>query len=832
MNKKVIKPIVLFLVFIGALFTFNIITEKANEDLTTSMSEASLPVMHFYNGDMAINELHGYVKEMNIKEMRDSITPIGSDRKIRMSVSTYGETVDGISYEIRSMDGQRLIAEAEVAEYSSSDNVIDADLTMQNILTENTEYMLVFKLNVEDRNVYYYTRLIQRDNEKTKQILDFAKEFHDNTFKLEGKSFFPTYMDAATGDATTLNYVDLTCTLKQIMWADFKAEPYTEPVVSFKEINDSYDVLTLSYVLSNKNENGETEYYNVEEYFRLRLTETRMYVLNYERTMNQIFSGENSFVSGNSDILLGIRDKGVEYKTNESGETVCFVQQGELWCVDTNNNDITRVFSFRNLEGIDSRENWDQHDIKIVRIDEAGSVDFIVYGYMNRGEHEGEVGTAVFHYDGLAHTVEEEAFIPADSSYEVLKAEMGQLMYENDQRVLYLLLEGNVYKIDLNTLEVEIVIENLEAGCYTASASNRFFAWVDAENQYSSNSISFMDLKDGKVSQISSAENNFCRPLGFLNEDFVYGVAASSEVVSDAAGNTTFPMYELNIIDSVTQQNLKKYSPQDQRVSDIVVEDYTIKVNLMNGGSDSIMNKEADAEQVAVVKTVATDIKQTQVLLSMKKSMDAKKMKMITSKSVIVEENRVVELKGEDTERFYVYVKGDVLLATDSISDAMKMANDKLGVVVDSNQQYVWRRARKNYVNAFNGIKPNDMDAGSSAVVKCISAMLEYEGQSKSVNEFIAAGQSAKQILQNNLEDCVVLDLKGVSVEEIIFYVSEGSPVFAMTGTDTAVLVIGYSATNIYYYEPLNDSVVSVTYDEANTMFANGNYQYLTFLVR
>ena len=155
MNKKVIKPIVLFLVFIGALFTFNIITEKANEDLTTSMSEASLPVMHFYNGDMAINELHGYVKEMNIKEMRDSITPIGSDRKIRMSVSTYGETVDGISYEIRSMDGQRLIAEAEVAEYSSSDNVIDADLTMQNILTENTEYMLVFKLNVEDRNVYY-----------------------------------------------------------------------------------------------------------------------------------------------------------------------------------------------------------------------------------------------------------------------------------------------------------------------------------------------------------------------------------------------------------------------------------------------------------------------------------------------------------------------------------------------------------------------------------------------------------------------------------------------------------------------------------------------------
>ena len=97
MNKKVIKPIVLLFVFIGALFTFNIITEKANEDLTTSMSDASLPVIRFYSGETAINELHGYVKKMNIKEMRDTITPIGADRKIKLSVSAYGATVDGIS---------------------------------------------------------------------------------------------------------------------------------------------------------------------------------------------------------------------------------------------------------------------------------------------------------------------------------------------------------------------------------------------------------------------------------------------------------------------------------------------------------------------------------------------------------------------------------------------------------------------------------------------------------------------------------------------------------------------------------------------------------------
>ena len=90
------------------------------------------------------------------------------------------------------------------------------------------------------------------------------------------------------------------------------------------------------------------------------------------------------------------------------------------------------------------------HDIKILNVDETGNITFMVYGYMNRGTHEGEVGTIVYHYDGLAHTVEEEVFIPYSKSYEILRAEMGLLMYENDQGILYIMQEGNVYRIDLN----------------------------------------------------------------------------------------------------------------------------------------------------------------------------------------------------------------------------------------------------------------------------------------------------------------------------------------------------------------------------------------------
>lgn len=50
-----------------------------------------------------------------------------------------------------------------------------------------------------------------------------------------------------------------------------------------------------------------------------------------------------------------------------------------------------QVFSFRKQDAIqnfDARENISQHDFKIIRVEESGDIDFVVYGYMNRGERK------------------------------------------------------------------------------------------------------------------------------------------------------------------------------------------------------------------------------------------------------------------------------------------------------------------------------------------------------------------------------------------------------------------------------------------------------------
>ena len=634
--------------------------------MTTKQADATLPVMSFNLDKIKINTLHGYTTEMDPTKMRDCVIPISDDRKLSLSISTYGMAVDRISYKIRSMDGKRLVADDEISSFSNKDNTIQADISMPNVMDENTEYLLVFTITSGQDNVYYYSRIMQTDGKAAAKVVEFAKKFHDETFIKDDKSFFTTYMETTTGDRNTLAHVDLTSTVSQITWGSMAAAQYTNPVIALKEINDSYDVVTIDYVMSCVDGKGETEYYNVREYFRLRQTESRMYVLNYERTANQIFNSENSFISDSGSVMLGIRSSEAEYRANEAGSVICFVQEGDLYSYDINNGMIIKVFSFRDAEGIDERENWNHHDIKIVSVDEAGSIDFVVYGYMNRGTHEGEVGTGVYHYDGLAHTIDEEAFIPSKTSYEVLKAEMRKMLYLNEKNEFYLMMDDSLYRINLGSMSVKKVVEGLSTGSYCASESNRYFAWVDSANQYSSNTIKVMDLKSGKTFEVKKGDDQYLRPLGFIGEDFIYGQANAADVVSDAAGNTTFPMNGLIILDTSDQSELKTYTPSGGYVEKISVDGYTVTIDLIaqnNGvyaeiGQDTIMNREADSKQKIALDTSQSDTKLTVSAISIAGGKKPDKLKQLTAQMTINSHDTAVDLKFDDnTVHFYVYAK-------------------------------------------------------------------------------------------------------------------------------------------------------------------------------
>lgn len=142
-------------------------------------------------------------------------------------------------------------------------------------------------------------------------------------------------------------------------------------------------------------------------------------------------------------------------------------------------------------------------------------------------------------------------------------------------------------------------------------------------------------------------------------------------MVSDAAGNTTFPMNGLIILDTSDQSELKTYTPSGGYVEKISVDGYTVTIDLIaqnNGvyaeiGQDTIMNREADSKQKIALDTSQSDTKLTVSAISIAGGKKPDKLKQLTAQMTINSHDTAVDLKFDDnTVHFYVYAKGDVIL--------------------------------------------------------------------------------------------------------------------------------------------------------------------------
>ncbi len=824
MKKGLIKAFVLAVVFVVTLAVSGQVTNKNQRDLTTEMEEATLPIIVLYDENQQINELHGYTMQMNATEMRDTITPLSGNREIPLLIRTYDYQIDNIAYEIRSIDGSRLISDGNISSYEMNDGQIRTSVPVQSLLEMSKEYILTLKLKQDEDICYYYTRIADAKDCYVAQSVEFAQEINELTFS-ENPDALSTYWEPnASGDNSTLHKVTINSSLMQANWADFNCDRLTTPVPSIKEMNSSYNVIMLNYVVTSKGNNGEVEYYNVEEYYRIRYTTERMYLLNFERTMNQIFNGENEFLYENF-LQLGIRDKNVEYMQNETGTITCFVQEGDLWSYNQASGRLAQVFSFRGHEGIDVRENHMQHDINILSIDEAGDINYVVYGYMNRGSHEGRVGISLLHYDSQANTNEEGLFLAFDKSYEVLRTEISKLLYENAAGDVYLLFNGTLYRTELATLEINTVAEGLAEGDYAVSKSNQYLAWSSDEED---KEITVMDLENGRRQQIRTKAGKTLRVLGFLEEDLVYGMAAEKHKRGTVAGISRQPMYALRIVNASDASVLKTYRKNNYYIDSVEFQNGVLVIQRMTAGEngyvkaqpDSIVSRGQEDRDKDIRYMTVTDVKQTQIQLVLAETDREMAPILIAAKQVMNQEDRDTFLKVEQGQQiYYAYAKGRIEAATTDIGTAIQSADENMGVVVDGQQNYIWKRARKSIQPAMD-VQPTEADQTGSSVVKCLSAMLKYEGIEVSVKELIEKGDTPREILESLLSDREVICMEGCTLSQVFYYVSCGVPVLAAAGSQDAVLVTGYDAVNVTLYDPQSDGTIKSTLEDAEARFS------------
>lgn len=836
MKKVISKLAVCIVVFVITLFVSSSIYNQGNKELTTNMAQATLPLVHITTKGIAYNYLHGLRQEMDGSFFRDTITPLGDGRTLGFVIDKYGNEISDITFEVRSIDGARLVEKTKVSDYQETDDRIQATVTIKDLIETGVEYNWILMLKIQNETVRYYTRIIDSEGYNTYEKLLFVREFHDKTFDKERAKDLVTYLEPnSKGDNTTLSHVDIHSSLKQITWADLNVSQISKPQIVISEIESQTASIRMHYRVQTK-EGKKTDQYNVVEFFRIRHTPDRTYLLDYERSMNQIFDPAAD-VYGGSKIMLGIRDSNVQMMESDGGSNLAFVNENQLFCYHAADKKIAYLFSF--YDGDDPRSNYDNHDIKILNVDETENVRFMVYGYMNRGRHEGSIGVQVYEYNGMLNTVEELIFIPYNKAYATLKTDMEQLSYINKNGIFYMYLDGSILAVDLMKLTCEEIAQNLQQGSFQVSHTNKMLVWQNSADAYDCTKLILMNLNTGETQEIETSGTSRMLPLGFIEEDLIYGVAEFDDIRIDFSGSVTFPMNTV-YIQNERGEVLKTYSQEGIYVTEAVIEENLIslmRVVKQEDGSytstadDQIVNNLVDEIGYNSSEEVVTQTYEKIVQLVLKNGMEIKKPKNTKPLQVLFEGARelTVEIK-QPVSRYYVYGKYGIDGTFTHESEAINLAYSISGTVVNQNGDYIWKRSSRSTRNQIMAITGKQRGEDNSDLAVCLETILEFCGSIKNVQPMLDQGKTVRQILEENINGATALDLRGVSLDAILYYVNQDIPVLVSLENDSAMLVIGFNELNVVVMNPQSGTVYKVGMNDATELFRQNGNAFITYL--
>lgn len=803
------------------------------------MAPATFPIVTMEKEGMAYNQLHGYRNAMDVAFQRDTVTALEVNREVSFTVDTYGAAVEAVSIEVRSTDGERLIENSPVTDLTRSGEQIKASIALKDLIEADREYMLVILLDTGEDTIRYYTRIVWSENMHAAEKLAFVKDFHETLYDREAakEKELTKYLEPdSQGDNSTFHKVDIHSSFNQVTWGDLDVKEITKPVIQLRDLASQTASMLVDYIVTTK-EDKATAYYQVEEFYRIRYTTDRMYLLDYERTMTQIPDAGSMYA--NDKILLGIVAEDTPFVESADGNIVVFEVANRLCSYNVTGNKLAVLFSFYDGNNGDARTMYQQHSIKVLDVDEGGNVRFAVYGYMNRGRHEGEVGIQIYQYDSSLNTVEEAVYIPYLKSYQVLAKEMEELLFLNRDSQLFLFLENTVYGINLVDKTYERIATIFQDDSMQTSDDHNVLVWQEGESIYHSSQLMVKNLNTGAESTIRAAEGEAVFPLGFMGEDIVYGVAREEDIATENTGNVFFPMYKVCIRNSAGEL-LKEHQQNNVYVMGASIEENQITLERMLRGEDGsytettpehIMNNEEKTSGKNKLVVASIDRYEKFVQIQTRSSIDSKTIKILTPKEVVFEGGRELELVSQtEADRYYVYGPYGVEGIYYDPAKAVQLAYPGSGVVVDESGSVVWLKGNRVTRNQIMAIKEDSSTAERGSLAVCLDTMLQFEGIVRNSQSLLDQGQTVPEILQEAMEDNRILDLTGCSLDAVLYYVNQDIPVLSILDNGEAVLVTGFNEFNVVVMDPSTGKLTKMGLKDSAAWFEENGNCFITYM--
>ena len=824
MKRTIIQYTTVVLAFLAGMIFMTYMTRMGNRDMTGDMAQAQLPVVYAEQDGVLYNEMHGYVEDMDGASMRDSVIGVSEDHKVGLALEKYNAQIKSVSYEVRSLDMSRLIEGGDDLQAEDDGKYLHVSLTLKDLLTQGEEYLLVLKVQTEDQDlVRFYSILTYLGTNHVQDCVDFAQRFHEMTLTGDSDGVLNYLEQDGSMDGKNLGYINIHSRSGPVTWGDMQVVETGETSLRFTELESDITALTMEYQVTNTE---TSEQYQVREAYRLRYTSTRIYLLAYERWTDKILEPGRQLVE-DGKLSFGIQSREPVYMKNTEENVVGFVEQGQLWSYDYGQNRLSLVYGF--TDGQDGRADWKEHDFRLLKVDDTGSMDFLLYGYMNRGRYEGRSGVMFCHYDALMNTVEELFFVPSDQSYMAMKEDIGDLAVQNGNGKAWLCWQGNLLQINLDDHSVITLARDVNASDLQVSDSGLLTAWNDED----SGDICLLNTSTGAVSRIEAGDGEVLKTLGFMEEDLIYGAGYSSDIYTDQAGKEMQPLYCVTIRDQAGKDVRQfEYSSKGKYVSGVTIVENRIDLACVAKASDGSW-QEALSEPITYTSETHTNLLKLSTVYDEVRTYGGNirkgSMKQPNVRLVLYEGSRIVDAGDASVKQYLAYRYDGSAEGFETLTEAVQYAYNGMGSVWYSADQCYWRRGGRKSRVQLNGYDDSSLLAGDgSDLAQCVQLLLKQKQIYTDVQTELDQGTAIWQILTQELGEDACL-LPGCSLSMALYYVSQGSPVVALI-PGGAVLIVGYDAQNIIYYRPGSNDLTKGGMNDSSSMFEEAGNVFYTCL--
>ena len=798
----------LILVFVLALLAWIGLFQRDRSNpaglKSSRLAEASLPVLWAESCGRRMDVMRGRLAEEHADPAYDTLIILPEDRKLKLYAEEGRLTVTGIRYEIRSADGSDLIERTEVTDREQTEKGFSFVLPIQNLLSRDRQYSLELVLNTAEKGeARYYGRIAFDSTGLAGEMLSLAEQFSVRNFDYntarENTAFLETN---ETGDNTTLARVDLKASFSQLTYGPLSLTPMGEADLRLLEYNGSMGVIRRRFLASGDGEDGDQMMFEICEDFVMRKGPERIYMMDYTRTMEEVFLGDTGSVA-DGKIILGVgSEDAVQMLQAPEGRFSAFVSAGDLWLADGDENTLVRVWSFRSGTDSGLRSGFEKHGIRLLSLSDDGSLYYLLYGYMNRGAREGLTGVSLMRYGRKENSVEELLFLPSQKGFERLEQEVRTLSHLGENGMLYLTLNGAAVGIDITSGDSILISSRMESGSFAVSADQTRLAFVNSPGTFGGPSVCVMNLDTGEQKTLEGAGGQLLRPVGFIGSDLAVGVSDPGNTWILNGKERELPFSAVEIVDDslVSQAH---YAAEGLLYTDVRLKDERIHLTRLRpsgehsytaAGTDTIVCNEKTGE-LPVTPSFVTEQRETTWYVPVPKGLRERGLRTLAPESLVTESAKVLTVAGQEAEEdlYSAYGRGKLTAESRSFGEAIGSAYEGMGYVRHGGE-----------------------------IVYCRAA-------TSSIRTLRNPDVQAPRILAAREEDRV-RDLYGAPFRAALYFVSRGSQVLGWTEQGAPLIIYAYDQTGVSLYSAADGNWLRVTMQEAEDLFDAGRRDFCALL--